>query len=111
MGDRNRYLGELEQMTLLAVARLGEDAYGRSVRQELEKRTGRRVSRGAAYVTLDRLADKGFLASRVGGPTPGRGGKPKRYFTVTPEGAAALLESRRAFASLWDGLAEVLEEL
>ncbi len=108
--DNNRYLGELEQMALLAVARLGDGAYGRAIRQELADRTGRRVSHGASYVTLDRLETKGYLTSTVGEPAPGRGGRPKRFFRVTPAGAKALQDTRAAFASLWDGLDEVLED-
>ncbi|MGD8276894.1 MAG: PadR family transcriptional regulator [Gemmatimonadota bacterium] len=110
MGSENPFIGELEQMILLAVARLGDGAYGRAIRQELEARTGRRVSHGAAYVTLDRLASKGYVSSTVGDPNPGRGGRPKRYFRVTREGARALLESHRAFTNLWEGLDGVLEE-
>jgi DNA-binding PadR family transcriptional regulator len=106
-----RFLGELEQMAMLVVARLGGDAYGASIRRELEVRVGRRVTHGAAYVTLDRLEAKGYLSSTVGESGPRRGGRPRRYFTVTPEGAQALLTTRAAFEDLWDGMTELLERM
>ena len=107
---RTGYLGELEQMVLLAVLQLDGEAFGTGVLQELSERVGRRVSRGALYVTLDRLEEKGMLASRLGDPTPRRGGKPKRYLTVTSPGLEALRRSRAAWMSLWEGLDSVLEQ-
>ena len=109
MGD-TKYLGEFEQMVLLAILHLSDGAYGLAIRRELEKRTGRTVSHGAAYITLDRLEKKGLLLSQLGDPTPGRGGRAKRYFHVTPVGVSALRESRRALQSLWGGLDAVLED-
>ncbi len=109
MGD-TKYLGEFEQMVLLAILHLEDGAYGLAIRHELEKRTGRQVSHGAAYITLDRLEKKGLLHSELGDPTPGRGGRAKRYFHVTPVGVAALRESRKALQSLWGGLETVLED-
>jgi len=107
MGE-TRYLGEFEQMILLAILHLGDAAYGLAIRRELEKRTGRQVTHGAAYITLDRLEKKGLLCSDLGEPTPGRGGRAKRYFHVTPVGVAALRASRKALQSLWGGLDAVL---
>jgi DNA-binding PadR family transcriptional regulator len=107
---RTGYLGELEQMILLAVLQLNGEAFGTHVLQELSERVGRTVSRGALYVTLDRLEEKGMLTSRLGDPTPRRGGKPKRYLTVTPVGLAALRRSRTAWMRLWEGLDSVLEQ-
>lgn len=104
------YLGELEQMVLLAILQLDDQAFGANVMDELERRVERRVSRGAMYVTLDRLEEKGMLVSQVGDPTPRRGGRPKRFLTVTPEGVAALRKSRNAWMRLWDGLDSVLEQ-
>ena len=104
------YLGELEQMVLLAILQLDDAAYGTNVMDELKKRVERSVSRGALYVTLDRLEEKGMLASRVGDPTPRRGGRPKRFLTVTPTGVEALQKSRSAWMRLWDGLDSVLEQ-
>ena len=109
MGD-TKYLGEFEQMVLLAILHLGDAAYGLSIRRELERRTGRQVTHGAAYITLDRLEKKGLLSSALGDPTPGRGGRAKRYFQVTPVGVAALRESRKALQSLWGGLETILED-
>ena len=103
------YLGELEQMVLLAVLQLGDDAYGTNVMDELKQRVGRNVSRGALYVTVDRLEEKGMLTSRLGEPTPRRGGRLKRYLTVSRAGVAALRKSRSAWMQLWDGLDSVLE--
>lgn len=103
------YLGELEQMVLLAILQLGDDAYGTSVMEELQRRVHRRVSRGAMYVTLDRLEDKGLLTSRLGSPTPRRGGRPKRYLNVSTAGVAALRRSRSAWMRLWEGLDAILE--
>ncbi len=106
---RSKYLGELEQMVLLAVLQLGDEAYGTSVMDELGRRAARKVSRGALYVTLDRLEEKGMISSTIGDPTPGRGGKPKRYLEVTRVGLEELRRSRDAWMRLWDGLESVLE--
>ena len=109
--DKNKHLGELEQMVLLAILRLGEkDAYGSRVRDELRLRADRGVARGALYVTIDRLVEKGMLHTRVGDPTPGRGGRPRRYLSVTPAGIAAVRKSRQALTSLWDGLDAVMDQ-
>jgi DNA-binding PadR family transcriptional regulator len=107
---RTGYLGELEQMILLAVLQLNGEAFGTNVLQELSERVGRTVSRGALYVTLDRLEEKGMLTSQLGDPTPRRGGKPKRYLTVTPAGLAAVRRSRTAWLQLWEGLDSILEQ-
>ena len=103
-----KYLGEFEQMVLLAILHLEHGAYGLAIRRELVKRTGRKVSHGASYVTLDRLEKKGLLLSTLGEPTQGRGGRAKRYFEVTPAGVSALRESRKALQNLWGGLDAVL---
>ena len=104
------YLGELEQMVLLAVLQLDGEAYGTNVMAELRRRVERRVSRGALYVTLDRLEEKRMLTSELKGPTPRRGGRPKRYLTVTPAGVTTLRKSRAAWMQLWEGLDSVLEQ-
>ena len=105
---RDGSLGEFEQMLLLAALHLGEEAYGAALGQELEARVGRRVSRGAIYVTLDRLEAKGLVTSSLSAPRPERGGRPRRVVTVTPQGIAQLQASREALVTLWDGL-EALE--
>jgi PadR family transcriptional regulator PadR len=105
---RKKHLGELEQMVLMAVLQLKQDAYGTSVLNELRDRAGRRISPGALFGTMDRLEAKGFVTSRVGDPTPGRGGKRKRYLTVTRQGVTALREARTAWARMSEGLEQVL---
>ena len=101
---RLELLAELEQFVLLAVLHVGTDAYGVPVRRELESRLQRRVSRGAVYVTLDRLEAKGYLESRVGDPSPERGGRARRYYAATRRGRAVLAESRLALTRMWDGI-------
>ena len=106
MGRELQPLGEFEQMVLLAVLCAGqdEDAYGVNIHSELETRTKRRASRGAVYMTLDRLEKKGLLESHLTDPTPERGGRAKRYFTVTPRGVHAVARAQRAFQRLMKGL-------
>jgi PadR family transcriptional regulator, regulatory protein PadR len=98
------HLGEFEQIVLLAVLRLGENAYGVPVRQEIEKRTQRSLTVGALYRTLDRLEHKGYVASWFSDPVPERGGRSKRYFRVEPLGVRALRQSRQELAAMWDGV-------
>ena len=98
---------DFEQQVLLAVWRLGEQAYGASVRDELEARTGRELAQGAVYVTLVRLEKKGLLLSRLADPTPVRGGKAKRYFEITSQGVAGVQAVRRTMDKLWEGLPDV----
>ena len=97
-------LGEFEQIVLLAIAHLGDDAYGMTVRREIEARTGTLVSVGALYTALDRLEDKGYLRSRVSDPTPQRGGRARRFVALTTAGAAALARTRALMARMWEGL-------
>jgi DNA-binding PadR family transcriptional regulator len=99
-------LGEFEQQVLLAVWRLGDGAYGTSIRNELEARTGTGVAQGAVYTTLLRLEKKGMIASRRSDPTPVRGGKAKRLFAITPDGMASVQAARRLMDRLWEGLPE-----
>jgi len=95
-------VGEFEQLILFAMVRLGADAYGVTIRQEIEARAGRAVAPGALYTALDRLEKRGFVTSRLGEPTPQRGGKRKRLYTLQPAGERALArvyESLRLMAS------------
>jgi PadR family transcriptional regulator, regulatory protein PadR len=101
---RREHLGEFEQIVLLAVLRLGDDAYGVSIRREIEKRTGRSLTVGALYRTFDRLEEKGYVTSWFSDPTPERGGRSRRYFKVAAVGVRALRESHDALAAMWDGL-------
>ena len=100
-------LGEFEQLVLLAVlcASQGEaEAYGVTIHAELERRTRRRVARGAVYMTVDRLEKKGLLSSHLTAPLAERGGRARRCYHVTKPALTALRESRRALISLWEGL-------
>lgn len=101
-------LGEFEHIVLLAIMRLGDDAYAVPVREEIVRCTGRDVSRGSIYITLDRLETKGYLRSRLADPTPERGGRAKRYYVLRPRAIDALKESRRALVALWRGLETAL---
>lgn len=95
---------DFEQQVLLAVWRLQDEAYGASVRDELEARTRRSIAQGAVYVTLIRLEKKGLLRSRLSDPTPVRGGKAKRLFEILPAGVEGLRAARAAMDRLWEGL-------
>ncbi len=103
-------LGEFEQLVLLAIVRLEGDAYAVSIRGEIERRTRRPVSRGAIYVTLSRLSDKGYLESWMGDPTPERGGRSKRLYRVRPSGVAILKQSLAALDRMRAGLPAGLSE-
>jgi PadR family transcriptional regulator, regulatory protein PadR len=100
----SQYLGDFEHIVVLAVLRLSERAYGVTVRQEIELRTGREVSIGAVYATLSRLEKKGLVHSYVGDPTPERGGRSKRFFRVTAKGLAAANRTHRMVSRMADGL-------
>ena len=97
------FIGEFEQVVLLAVARL-DDAYGMTVRREIERQTGRDVSIGSVYITLDRLLSKGYVAEHAGSPTPTRGGRSRRIFTLTKAGASVLETARAIQEAMWRGV-------
>ncbi len=99
-----QYLGEFEQIVLLAILRMGDDAYGVTIGAEIHKQTGRVPTAGALYTTLDRLEDKGLVRSGMGDPTPQRGGRAKRFFTVTGTGLQALTQAQRSYQNLMRGL-------
>jgi len=101
-------LGEFEQVVLLSVLRLGDEAYAVAIGEEILRCTGRGVSRGSIYITLDRLETKGYLKSRLADPTPERGGRAKRFYTLRPRAVDALKECRRQLVALWRGLDSVL---
>jgi DNA-binding PadR family transcriptional regulator len=102
--DPKPSLGEFEQIVLLAVLRLGDEAYGVTILGEIAAKTGRNPSPGALYTTLHRMEDKGLVTFRDGSPTPERGGRAKRFVTVTREGRAALASAQSAYRSLLEGL-------
>jgi DNA-binding PadR family transcriptional regulator len=94
-------------MVLLALMRLGEDAYGVTIAGELEAQTGREVVVASVYATLERLQDRGLVSSSLGESTPERGGRAKRYFRITGAGLREVRDARRSLMSLWKGLPEL----
>lgn len=104
-------LGEFEQLVLIAVVRLEDEAYGATIRREIEARTARRLSISAVYTALERLEQKGFVRSWVGEPTAQRGGRRRKYFTLQPAGARALRAAYRAYTGMAAGLERRLKTL
>ncbi|HEX5473926.1 MAG TPA: helix-turn-helix transcriptional regulator [Vicinamibacterales bacterium] len=102
-------LGDFEQLVLLGVLRLDEQAYGAAIRQEIHARSGRDVSINAVYTTLERLETKGLLRSWTGDPTPQRGGRRRKFYALRPAGVAALQQAYHAFTAMADGLQRRLE--
>ena len=97
-------LGEFEQLVLLALTRLGSDAYGVSIADDIDARTSREVSLGAVYKTLERLEDKGLVTSRIGEPTPERGGRRKKHYRLAALGQRALRQSMAGLRNMAEGL-------
>jgi PadR family transcriptional regulator, regulatory protein PadR len=104
-------LGEFEQLILLALVRLGPDAYGATVRREIEEHAGRAVSISAVYTTLERLEQKGLVRSRIGAPTPERDGRRRRHFELLPLGARSLRDAYRALTRMTAGIERRLRTL
>jgi|SRR5450759_362228 PadR family transcriptional regulator PadR len=100
-------LGNFELMVLLAILRLREDAYGVPIARELATSCGRDVLLGSVYAALDRLTAKGLVSSRVGDPTPERGGRGKKYFKVTAKGLREIREAQSTLIKLWRGVPEL----
>lgn len=105
MGDR--FLTDFELMVVLAVLRVRDDAYGVSIAREIAQIGGREVTHAAVYLALDRLAAQGLVRSRLGDPTPERGGRAKKLFAVTPAGLRAVRRTQHAFVALWQGIPEL----
>ncbi len=103
MGRRN-YLGQFEFMTLVAMMRLQDDAYGVAIAREIETAGGRDVALASLYLTLGRLETNGLIESRRGEPTPERGGRAKTYFKITAKGIREVRDARRALMALWAGV-------
>lgn len=101
-------IGELEQLILLAILRLGPEAYGLSIARELEAQAGRTLSRGALYTSLERLELKGFLRWKLEAGGPARAGLPKRVYSVSARGVGALRTSHRVLRRMWRGLEDIL---
>ena len=102
-------LGDFEQLVLMGVLRLGDQAYGAAIRQEIHARSARDISINAVYTTLDRLERKGLLRSWIGEPTAQRGGRRRKFYALRPAGAAALREAYQAFTAMASGLEKRLE--
>ena len=102
-----QFLTDFELVILLAILRLGDAAYGVPIAKEIEETGGRAVLLGAIYAALDRLEDNGLVTSAYGDPTAARGGRAKRYFTVTRKGLKAVKETKRAFTALWSGIPQL----
>jgi PadR family transcriptional regulator, regulatory protein PadR len=102
--SKGEFLGEFEQLVLLALLRLGDEAYGMAVRREIEARAERAVSIGAVYATLDRLESKGLVRSRIDGGSEDRGGRMRKCFTLTGAGARSLERSQHALRRMLAGL-------
>ena len=101
------YLSNAEMMVILALLRLGDDGYGVPISRELERRSGRHVAIASVYATLERLEKKGIVISRLGEPTSERGGRAKKYFSVTGKGVRAVRETQRSLQKLWNGLPQL----
>src|SRR5687767_12305290 len=97
------YLGEFEQLILFSLLQLGENAYGVTIREVIHERTGRSVSSGAIYTALGRLEERGMVSSRIGEPTPGRAGRPRKYYQLKPAGARALEDSYQTIQAMAGG--------
>ena len=107
---KGEYLGNFDLMLLLALLRLGDDAYGVTIAQELEQHTGREVVIASVYARLESLRERGLVTSTLGDPTPERGGRAKRYFSITGAGIREIRNARRALMSMWKGLPELKGE-
>lgn len=102
-----QFLTDFELMILLAILRIGEDAYGVPIAREIEETGGRTVLLGAIYTALDRLEANGLVSSSMGDPTPERGGRAKRFFKVTSKGLKAVKDTRKALTALWSGIPQL----
>lgn len=105
------HFGEWELMVILALMRLGDDAYGVPICREIEEQTGREVAVGSVYATLERLEEKGFVCSKKGEPTAERGGRAKRYFRMTGNGIREVRRTQRALMNLCNGLRQLEREM
>jgi DNA-binding PadR family transcriptional regulator len=100
---QTQHLGELDLVIMLALLRLGDDAYGVPIAREIEQQTGRSVAFGTVYATLERLQERGLVRASLGDATPERGGRAKRYFHATPAGLRAVRQARQSLIRLWSG--------
>src|ERR1700681_5040404 len=101
---KREFLGGFELLVLLALIRLADEAYGVPISDAIEESSGREVALGSVYITLERLEQKGFVSSRLGEPTPERGGRAKTYFHITAKGLREVRQARRTLINLWSGV-------
>lgn len=104
------FIGGFELLVLLALIRLGDDAYGVPISEAIEESSGRDVALGSVYITLERLERKGLVSSRRGEPTPERGGRAKTYFRITAKGLREVRQAQRTLVRLWRGVPQLLDE-
>jgi PadR family transcriptional regulator PadR len=104
---KREFLGGFELLVLLALIRLGDDAYGVPISDAIEHSSGREVSTGSVYITLDRLESKGLVSSRLGEPTAARGGRAKTYFRITAKGLREVRQARRTLMTLWQDVPQL----
>ena len=104
---KREFLGGFELLVLLALIRLGDEAYGVPISEAIEESSGREVAIGSVYITLDRLERKGLVSSRLGEPTAERGGRAKTYFRVTATGLREVRQARRTLTTLWNGVPQL----
>ena len=104
---KREFLGGFELLVLLALIRLGDDAYVVPISEAIEHSSGREVSIGSVYITLDRLAEKGLVSSRLGEPTAERGGRAKTYFRITAKGLRDVRQAQRTLTALWKGVPQL----
>jgi DNA-binding PadR family transcriptional regulator len=104
---RRGFLGGFELLVLLALVRLGDEAYGVPIAEAIEETSGREVAQGSVYITLERLEQKGLVSSRMGEPTAERGGRAKTYFRVTTKGLREVRQAQRTLVGLWKGVPQL----
>lgn len=100
-------MGGFELLVLLALIRLGDEAYGVPISEAIEESSGKEVALGSVYITLERLEQKGFVSSRLGEPTAERGGRAKTYFRITARGLREVRQARRTLMNLWQGVPQL----
>jgi PadR family transcriptional regulator PadR len=104
---KREFLGGFELLVLLALIRLGDEAYGVPISEAIEESSGKEVAMGSVYITLERLEQKGFVSSRLGEPTAERGGRAKTYFRITAKGLREVRQARRTLMNLWQGVPQL----
>jgi PadR family transcriptional regulator, regulatory protein PadR len=104
---KREFMGGFELLVLLALIRLGDEAYGVPISEAIEESSGKEVALGSVYITLERLEQKGFVSSRLGEPTAERGGRAKTYFRITARGLREVRQARRTLMNLWQGVPQL----